>query len=101
MSEVRARSGGVLKGGGRVRQHGSGRVVGFQVPTGTDGMRPVCGRLGAGASCMHDACSATVLLLNEAYEALAEAWPHGAADLKKTRSQNSKSLNIFRLVGWV
>jgi hypothetical protein len=50
---------------------------------------------------MHDACSATVLLLNEAYEALAEAWPHGAADLKKTRSQNSKSLNIFRLVGWV
>jgi hypothetical protein len=47
---------------------------------------------------MHDACSATVLLLNEA---LAEAWPHGAADLKKPGAKIRKVQTFFWLVGWV
>jgi hypothetical protein len=68
---------------------------GCWLPTGTNGMRPACGRLGAGASCMHDACSATVLLLNEA---LAEAWPHGAADLKKPGAKIRKVQTFF---GWL
>lgn len=99
MSELRARSGGVLKGGGRVRQHGSGRVVGFQLAPMGCSLR--VGRLGAGASCMHDACSATLRLLNEA---LAEAWPHGAADLKKPGAKIRKVQTFFLagwLIGWV